>query len=228
MPDSLFVDETKYSVYRKDRGDAQGGGVFILISKTIWSRSRKNWESQDTSNNEIRVAEIRPTPNEKIAVITAYRPQTNPCSKFLANLEIAVTNCLAHNVDKFIILGDFNYPEIKWNPDTDTNLSKNSKELLEFLEQNQIYQFNKHASRKGERNILDLFITNLVDTPPAIHRGRYEYTSDHFVFDCTFDLNITRTYPKSRTVPNYKRANFPAISRGMTRNRGCRNSMDNF
>jgi exonuclease III len=214
IPDSLFVDEKKYAVYRKDRETGQGGGVIILVSKTIWSRPRYNWESQDTNNNEIRVAEVRPTPSEKIAVITAYRPQTNPCPKFLNNLEIAITNCLAHNIDKFIMVGDFNYPEIKWNTFLDTHLSKNSRELIEFLEQNELTQFNKHPSRKGERNILDLFITNLTDTLP-INRGSFQYSSDHYVFDCTFMIDINRTFPKNRTVLNYKRADFESIKRGI-------------
>jgi hypothetical protein len=204
IPDSLFVNEKKYAVYRKDRGAGQGGGVIILISKTIWSRPRYNWESQDMHNNEIRVAEIRPTPSEKIAVITGYRSQTNPCPKFLNNLEIAITNCLVHNIYKFIILGDFNYPEIKWNKNLDTHLSK----------YNDLTQYNKHPSRKGEKNILDLFITNLTDDLP-INRGTFQFSSDHYVFDCTFNIDITRTLPKSRTVLNYKRADFESIKRGI-------------
>jgi hypothetical protein len=193
----------------------KGGGVIILVSKTIWSRPRFNWESQDNKNNEIRVAEIRPTPNEKIAIITAYRPQTNPCPKFLSNLEIAITNCLAHNIDKFIVLGDFNYPEIKWNKLLDTHLSKNSRELIEFLDQNNLTQFNMHPSRKGEKNILDLFITNITDTLPHINRGTQPYPSDHYVFDCSFKLEVARTFPISRSVLNYRRANFESIKRGI-------------
>jgi hypothetical protein len=122
---------------------------------------------------------------------------------------------LAHNIDKFIILGDFNYPEIKWNKQLDIHLSKNSRELLEFLDQNNLTQFNTHPSRKGEKNILDLYITNLTDTPPDINRGRYQFSSDHYIFDCTFKVDLNRTYPRSRTVLNYRRANFEAISRGI-------------
>jgi hypothetical protein len=33
IPDSLFADEKKYAVYRKDRGEGQGGGVIILVSR---------------------------------------------------------------------------------------------------------------------------------------------------------------------------------------------------
>jgi hypothetical protein len=218
MPDSLFADEKRYAVYRKDRTVTTGGGVFIMVSKSIWSRDRKNWESQDPYNNEIKIAEIRPSPNRRIAIITAYRSQTNPCPQFLNNLDTAVTNCLANNVGEFIILGDFNYPDLKWENELDVHVSKNSKELLRFLENNNMIQFNKHPSRKGEDNILDLFITNITDSPPEVEKGRYDYTSDHLLFNCTFNIKVERIIPKGRTVLNYKRADFDSIKNEILEN----------
>jgi hypothetical protein len=211
IPDSLFADVKKYAVYRKDREGTTGGGVLLMVTKTIWSRERKSWESPDTENNEIKIAEIRPTPQRRIAVITAYRSQTNPCPKFLTNLEIALTNCLANNVVEFIILGDFNYPDLKWDPSLDTHISKNSRELLKLLDHHDLIQFNKHPSRKDEKNILDLFITNINQPQLEVNKGKYVFTSDHHLFDCTFTIDVERTRPRSREVLNYKRADFESI-----------------
>ena len=74
IPNSEFADEDLYAVYRKDRTDIRGGGVLILVRKTIWSKERKDLESQDPNNNEIKVAEIKPTNSRPIAAITAYKP----------------------------------------------------------------------------------------------------------------------------------------------------------
>jgi hypothetical protein len=211
IPDSLITDVKKYALYRKDRIGTTGGGVFVMVSKTIWSRDRKTWESEDTRNNEIKVVEIRPTPTQRIAIITAYRSQTNPCPEFLKNLEIAITNCIANNVAEFIIMGDFNYPDLKWNKDLDKHISKNSKELLKFLEHHDLTQFNFHPSRKDEKNILDLFITNIPQERRDVHKGKFLYSSDHHLFDTTFALEIKRIIPRSREVLNYKRADFNAI-----------------
>ena len=61
IPNSEFADETIYAVCRNDRTDIRGGGVLILVKKYLWSKERKDLESNDPNNNEIVVAEIKPT-----------------------------------------------------------------------------------------------------------------------------------------------------------------------
>jgi len=51
----------------------------LQIKKNIWSKDRQNWVSPDPHNNEIAAAEFRSTANRRIAAVTAYRSQTNPC-----------------------------------------------------------------------------------------------------------------------------------------------------
>ena len=69
MPNSDIADDNKYSVYRNG---IRGGGVLIMIKKSIWSKDRSDWLSTDERNNKIAVAQLRPTTSRKIATITAY------------------------------------------------------------------------------------------------------------------------------------------------------------
>jgi len=216
VPDSDICD-SKYLLYRKDRGaPTTGGGVLIMIKKSIWSKERPEWESQDPQNNEITCAEIRPNKDRSIAIITAYRPQTNPCPAFLQNLDTVLTKCLQHNVGEFIILGDFNYSDIKWNPTEDTHLPKHCRELIQYLQQHNLTQLIHQPSRKGELNILDLIITNLEDEVTDVTRGRYSYTSDHYLFDCEFKMKVLRREERPRKTFNFRRANYDAIKRKLS------------
>ena len=47
IPNTEFADEDLYAVYRKDRTGIRGGGVLILVKKSIWSKERPDLESQD-------------------------------------------------------------------------------------------------------------------------------------------------------------------------------------
>jgi len=218
IPNSEFADEKVYSVYRKDRTeDIRGGGALLMIKKTLWSRDRKEWLSVDPHNNEITAAELRPTTNRSIGVISAYRSQTNPCPEFLSNLDTIISNAIQNNVVEFLVLGDLNYSTIKWDPAIDTHLPKHSKELINYLQQHNLQQLNKHPSRKGEENILDLIITNITDAPSEVTCGRYSYTSDHYLFDVEFKMNISRSIQIPRKVLNFKRARFDRLRHDIVR-----------
>jgi len=66
-----------------------------------------------------------------------------------------------------------NYSTIKCNPNTDTNIPKQCRELSSYLDEHNLQQLNHHTSRKGEKNILDLIITNLPDEHSDVTCGRY-------------------------------------------------------
>jgi hypothetical protein len=120
-------------------------------------------------------------------------------------------------------MGDFNFPDIKWKPDEDMHLSKNSRDLLRFLDHHDFTQFNFHPSRKSNKNILDLFITNIQQQALHVNKGRHEYSSDHNLFDSTFTLNVERTVPRTREVLNYKRAHFNNIKEDIRTNANITN-----
>jgi len=79
-----------------------------------------------------------------------------------------------------------NYSTIKWNPNTYTNLPKQCRELISYLNEHNLQQLNHHPSRKGEKNILDLIITNSPDEHCDVTCGRYKLRSDHYLLDCEF------------------------------------------
>jgi exonuclease III len=109
ITDKMIDPSEKYKIHRKDRSDQKGGGVMCMINKNIKSERMDKYETNSTNHNEILVVEVESSPNNKIAIITAYRSQQDPYALFLSNLENTIYNCVQNNLTKIVLIGDFNY-----------------------------------------------------------------------------------------------------------------------
>ena len=118
-----------YKPYKLDRESIVGGGVLTLVSTSIWSKERKDLIYPSTYCNEIVAVEIRPVPNRKIILINCYRSQAHLSRNFQPNLVYTLNECARQNLHEIILLGDFNYSDIKWDPLVDTNLPKECRIL---------------------------------------------------------------------------------------------------
>jgi len=216
IADTDIASEEEYIIHRKDRSQQVGGGVLLLVKPSIKSVRRDNLEVTSNQHNEIIVVEIEPSPGNKIAIITAYRSQQDPYALFLSNLETTLHNCTRANLTKLLVIGDFNYSKITWNPRTDTALPPHCREFIQVTSGFGLCQLNKNPSRRTNNNILDLIFTNFPDKLSKIYADTFHYTSDHFLLH--FDLITTIehiTHPK-RTVYNFKRANIPLLKTDIT------------
>jgi exonuclease III len=207
IEDNDIVNKDEYSIHRKDRVQRKGGGVLVLVKPTIKSERRDDLETSNLDHNEIIVVQIEPSPGNKIAVITAYRSQSDPHSQFLSNLENTLTNCTRANFTKILLLGDFNYPKIKWNPHLDTKLPPNEREFIQVMSSFGLTQINKNPSRTQSNNILDLIFSNFPDKLSRVYSNIFHYTSDHFLLQFDVNITINTVISPSRTVYNLKRAN---------------------
>jgi exonuclease III len=216
LEDTDIASKEDYTIHRKDRTNKRGGGVMLMVKANIKSKRRDDLECNTLNHNEIIVTELEPEPGNKLIVITAYRSQQDPHEHFLTNFENTLQNCMSQNLNKLLIMGDFNYSKIKWSQTLDKKLPQHCREFKEVLNGYGLKQLNKNPSRAQNNNILDLVLTNFPDKCSKIYCNIFQYSSDHYLLN--FDLNTrveTITSPP-RTVYNFKRANFNQLKEDLT------------
>ena len=210
VTDREVTDLDTYRLYRKDREDIRGGGVIMLVKKTIWSTQRKDLESPRIDHNEIIAVEVRPRPGLSFIAISAYRSQMDPSPAFLENLDSVLTNCMTYDNNNFLILGDYNYPEINWIPELDDSLPKHCRDLILLCNRYDLRQLNYNPSTK-DGNILDLVITNLNETFTPILARTYPFRSDHYLLEFVIATETHKTKPIPRHVFNFNRADMVSL-----------------
>ena len=183
----------------------------LLVKKSIKSEPREDLESKNKNHNEIIVIEVEPSRDNKIAVVVAYRSQTDPYHLFLENLETALTNCLKAKLTNILLIGDFNYSDIKWDTNLDTQLPPHCHKFINMTARFGLTQLNHNPSRRENNNILDLILTNIPNKISPIYSDIFTYTSDHFLLH--FDLNTTvdTLINPPRKVLNFNRGNYAQL-----------------
>ena len=182
-----------------------------MIKKTIWSTERKDLKSDNPNHNKITVTEIHPTTGRRILVLSCYRSQADPSPIFISNLEHILQSGCQDNINEFLVLGDFNYREIKWIDEIDTSLPAHCREFLSVTNIFGLNQLNHNPSTNDE-NILDLVLTNLPDPCTKVLANTYPFTSDHFLLEFHVAIHIKKLKNKPRTTYNFKRTNFNDIN----------------
>lgn len=165
--DSEIIDD-RYQVFRRDRASAplvkkhKGGGVLIAVSNKYQAARKKEWESEvedlwvtikldtDTGPNEINLCAVYIAPPPKLL------------ETYLHKLDQV---CANDDGSDFVVIGDFNIPELRWQsggtnkPSNVSPLSSIAQLLLHHVHFNNFLQFNTIKNLKG--NILDLVFSNL-------------------------------------------------------------------
>jgi len=207
---SSVISADYYQLYRKDRVDQIGGGVALLVKNDIWSKEREDLYSPIPTCNEMIAVEIRPNPRRKILALSCYRSQAHKSSDFLPNFDFVLDKGIKAGFKDIIVLGDFNYHDIKWGISKYNELPKECKDFLDILNKYNLKQLNTHPSTK-DGNTLDLIIHNLPETASEVTLNRMIYTSDHYLIDTT--LPIEKSIPQEipRSVYNFKRGDMEGL-----------------
>jgi exonuclease III len=98
---------SNYTIYRRDRSvssSKRGGGILLAIKKDLNS-------SLIISHS---VSEIMAIYVQNIVFILCYRPPRSGIDEFVSNLNVIITS-VQKSYEKVCILGDFNFPDLKWN-----------------------------------------------------------------------------------------------------------------
>ena len=112
-----------------------------------------------------------------------------------------------HNKN-FILMGDFNYPNINWN--TLQSMPGATTESVSFLECMETHYLTQHVkeSTRGN-NVLDLVITKDTDTVQEVEVLDSLADSDHCMV--TWKVDITWCTPKQREMLDYNKGDYETI-----------------
>lgn len=206
---SDILNPSIYNIIRKDRPHT-GGGVLTAIHSSVPSRERPELETPSNDSNEINVTEIRPNLNRKIFVISCYKSQRDDGQKFLDNLENTIRNCLVSGSTDLLLLGDFNYSDLKWGTAPEANVSDLSRKFTQLCKMYGLTQYNTNPSRDSG-NILELILSNIEAKFYNITAGFYPFKSDHLVLTCNVSLTVKKPPIVKRTTYNFRKANYDNI-----------------
>lgn len=174
ITDSELFDD-RYVVWRRDRNysitsQSLGGGVLIAVRRELVSELRSEWFSAaEDLWITITLHRKRPPISYKMHICVVYicnqnlgHSQAGQLTNFSNNLTDIV---LKHPSDKFLVLGDFNLPNIKWEPADDgqsftpSNIQGHVQtSLFDNFTVCNLSQFNSHLN--VNKKILDLVLSN--------------------------------------------------------------------
>lgn len=148
-----------YTPFRSDRELRTGGGVITYIRSNIACRERLTYSDRFCSINIVELTE------EKMIVINLYRPPACPSTSFqdIINRIKATILPLQKPMEDIIMLGDFNFPRMKWPegeilPGSSIDEQLQEQLLLDFSSNLLLSQCITKPTRGC--NTLDLLFTN--------------------------------------------------------------------
>ena len=199
-----------YNIISNDL-DINSRGIILYIDKNIEFSIIEN----SIAFREYVLIKIKLIDKTELLVCVVYRSpnSSDDNNKLMFDLLRYINK---FNKDKFIIIGDFNFPGIDWDHWITRNKNKLELEFINLLQDNFLIQhvtFPTRARGNDDPHILDLIITN-IDFINCIENLSPLGKSDHAV------LNVISSIQSSNTQ-NQKKFNF-----GKGNYNGLANSLD--
>ena len=196
ITDGIFAIKG-YNMYRDDKTSSTGGGALLYIKDSIEQRNCKTFNSICFESSVW--CWIVGKGGKKILVGTIYRsPNSNgENDKRLAEMIKKATEIAGQN--RFIILGDFNLPNIDWaNDDIKPNSRAVERDLFEIFNDCFWHQhvYKPTRFRNDQASTLDLIFTNEENDVKDIEVLPGLGSSDHGIvtgkFVCTWKSRVTQ------------------------------------
>jgi exonuclease III len=137
-----MIGLNNYKLLRKDRINGRGGGVCIYVNENL-IKNKFQLTVLDISVEPYDTLWIKFSSNLFSFVIACvYRPPLNVSSNSIENDRklINVIEDQFKNLSNLIIVGDFNYPNIKWKADCYSSSSFSDSLFTDMLNDNNISQ----------------------------------------------------------------------------------------
>ena len=224
------VCDSRYDVHRRDRpcrggnggAPSLGGGVMLLTRRTLGARAVVSLSSDapyDIVHVVIQARAVRAA--RDLHVICVYLPGSGaPHDAMVSHLTSYLTENIDNgSVDDYIILGDFNFPNVEWRTDPDrtsflpfnvTNESQHN--FLDTISSLGLDQYNGVIN--GNDRYLDLFFSTLEMTTS---RCALPITREDMPHHPAIELGLTDLSvrgvlrdPKN-IVYNFKKANYDVV-----------------
>ena len=192
---NVYLNINGYDIIeRKDRNDTdkgRGGGIIIYVKKNLYA-----WmEKCDTEFNQCGMIRVKMN-NGDLRVLAVYR---SPNSAKTNDDELC--NFIEKMNGTFIILGDFNFPDIRWQ--TGCAGSK-GRRFLETIHDKFIAQHVETATHDSG-NILDLILSSEGELVRDIETCGKIGKSDHTLIKCKVQINAIRS-KTTDSRRNFRRA----------------------
>ena len=146
---STEIVTDSYNIFRQDR-NRHGGGVLLLVHKSITFRQREELES----DCELIWVQLS-LQKKNVLVGVYYRPPGSP-----VHLLDELDECLARipQIVPTILCGDFNAASIDWEMCTPLSDGPAQSRFCDIVQDNSLHQLVQHGTRGN--NIVDLVLTN--------------------------------------------------------------------
>ena len=208
--DDECAPKNLYEVFRKDRVNKKGGGVFLAVSRTLCMQEVQELDA----DCEIIWCKVRLANLKTLFVASYYRPHEDD-EHSLNELHRSLSK-LTEKDHLALIVGDFNLPG--WNGKNNTinlgrcNYPRLHHKFADILTEQGYEQMVEEPTRHAAT--LDLVLTNNptrvsgVEVVPGI--------SDHDAVVISLNTAIFRHKQTRRQIPLYKKAKWPEFKEAMT------------
>jgi len=204
LKDSISVPalSADYQVFRQDRPIINGGGVLLAVKNLIPCRIVKNLV---VGGCECLFVDIQSVRTDSIRYCLVYRPPDTNLEDSLELYDVIFE--YLQNASFFVLLGDFNLPDILW--DDLTARSQISREFLTLcfkLGAEQCIDFPTRGNK-----YLDLLLCSSKNIVNSVQDEPPFSTSDHNSILCDFNNHLR--IPQDRVLkPCYKKADYGLIN----------------
>ncbi|MCP4269647.1 MAG: hypothetical protein GY777_29425, partial [Candidatus Brocadiaceae bacterium] len=179
------------------------GGVALYV--------RNNLQPILKNINHVRVEQLCVQINansKKFNISVVYRPPAQPLdidTEMYKILEQVTKD------NECIIVGDFNLAHINW--DSLTGVESESHRMIEFVEDNFLYQLVREPTRGN--NILDLVLSTQEFLVNNVCVGEHLGLSDHNLIRLDINVNGNKTFNTIKR-PNFNKADYKGFSRALS------------
>ena len=161
---------------------------------------------------EILTVNFKLPTGKRFSLSTFYRVGTLGTENFDLVKSYLTTLASKKKLDKHLLVGDLNFPEIVW-PDSSTTVELHKKFIELFTSELDHSQMISEPTHKNGKT-LDLLFTNVPDLLDNLTvLGRNEAcSSDHFgvIFSIKFDISLKKTV--KRKVYDYSKADWKSLN----------------
>ena len=149
---------------------------------------------------------------KKLCISTFYRVGTLGMENYEQVKKYFTTLASRKKLDKHVLVGDFNFPEVEW-PEATTTVELHKKFLDLFLVDLGHSQMISEPTHKNG-NTLDLLFTNIPDIINKISVLDFNEVckSDHFGIKFEIKLNVKLKKVAKRQIYNFSKANWKELN----------------
>ena len=188
-PSSLFLPRN-YIPYRKDRTSSKGGGCLLLINQSTCIASKSvsllSPEQEEISKIDAVACQLQLASGDKMGILCIYRPPGLNVSDNSILYDI-LNNFLNYRFKFNIIVGDFNFPDIRWPISSN---SAQSDTFLSFIQENYLIQYVNLPTRRASQAILDLVLSTHGTNVSNLTVNEELSTSDHSIIEFCVPIGV--------------------------------------